>query len=63
MPAESLRRAIVREDGRTGGLLLVLPRDVAGRGGARRSEDIGLEIRMWGNGSLEPEGWEWSLGR
>ena len=26
MPAESLRRAVVREDGRTGGLLLVMPR-------------------------------------
>ena len=26
MPAGSLRRALVREDGRTGGLLLVLPR-------------------------------------
>lgn len=62
MPAESLRRAILREDGRTGGLLLVLPRaslDAA----AAAIRDIGLEIRMWGNGSLEPEGWDWSLGR
>ncbi len=62
MPAESLRRAVVREDGRTGGLLLVLPRaalDAAGKAFA----DLGLEIRIWGNGSLEPEGWEWSLGR
>jgi hypothetical protein len=25
--------------------------------------DLDLEIRMWGNGSLEPEGWAWSLGR
>jgi hypothetical protein len=24
---------------------------------------LGLEIRMWGNGSLEPEGWNWELGR
>jgi hypothetical protein len=62
MPAESLRRAIVREDGRDGGLLLVMRRgalDVA-----RASiEGLGLEIRMWGNGSLEPEGWTWELGR
>ncbi len=62
MPAESLRRAVVREDGRTGGLLLVMPRaslDAA----AAAIADLGLEIRMWGNGSLEPEGWNWSLGR
>ena len=62
MPAESLRRAILREDGRTGGLLLVMPRaslDAA----AGAVGDLGLEIRMWGNGSLEPEGWEWSPGR
>jgi hypothetical protein len=24
---------------------------------------LGLQIRMWGNGSLEPEGWTWELGR
>jgi hypothetical protein len=62
MPAESLRRAVVREDGRDGGLLLVMRRDAleAARGAI---EAIGLEIRMWGNGSLEPEGWSWELGR
>ena len=62
MPAESLRRAIVREDGRSGGLLLVLPRaslDAA----VAAIRDIGLDIRVWGNGSLEPEGWTWELGR
>jgi len=62
MPAGSLRRALVREDGRTGGLLLVLPRaslDAA----AAAIRDLGLEISMWGNGSLEPEGWAWELGR
>ncbi len=62
MPAESLRRALVREDGRTGGLLLVLPRaslDAA----AEAIRGIDLEIRMWGNGSLEPEGWAWEQGR
>ena len=62
MPAESLRRAVVREDGRDGGLLLVLRRD--GLDAARAAIDgLGLEIRMWGNGSLEPEGWSWELGR
>jgi hypothetical protein len=62
MPVEPLRRAVVREDGRTGGLLLVMPR-VSLDAAAAAIEDLGLEIRMWGNGSLEPEGWEWSLGR
>jgi Family of unknown function (DUF6885) len=62
MPAESLRRAVVREDGRDGGLLLVLDR--ACLDAAREAvEGLGLEIRMWGNGSLEPEGWSWELGR
>ncbi len=62
MPAESLRRAVVREDGREGGLLLVLRRDALDA--ARAAIDgLGLEIRMWGNGSLEPEGWSWELGR
>jgi hypothetical protein len=62
MPAESLRRAVVREDGRDGGLLLVLRRSALGD--AREAiEGLGLDIRMWGNGSLEPEGWSWELGR
>jgi hypothetical protein len=62
MPAESLRRAVVREDGRDGGLLLVVRR--AALDAARDAvEGLGLDIRMWGNGSLEPEGWSWTLGR
>jgi hypothetical protein len=62
MPAESLRRAVVREDGRDGGLLLVVRRSALE---AARDviKALGLEIRMWGNGSLEPEGWSWSVGR
>ncbi len=62
MPAEPLRRALVREDGRTGGLLLVLPRGSLDDAAAAVAA-LGLEIRMWGNGSLEPEGWTWELGR
>lgn len=62
MPVESLRRAAVREDGRDGGLLLVMRREALED--ARRAVDgLGLEVRMWGNGSLEPEGWSWALGR
>ncbi|HLA16750.1 MAG TPA: hypothetical protein VJZ72_07595 [Candidatus Limnocylindrales bacterium] len=61
-PAELVRRALVRDDGREGGLLLVLPRqhlDVA----RDAMEPLGLENRMWGNGSPEPEGWAWEYGR
>jgi hypothetical protein len=61
-PAELLRRALVRTDGREGGLLLVLPREHLD---AARVvvEGLGLEVRMWGNGSPEPEGWTWEPGR
>jgi len=61
-PAELLRRGLVREDGREGGLLLVIPREHLGEARAA-VEVLGLEIRMWGNGSLEPEGWAWDYGR
>lgn len=62
MPAGSLRRAVVREDGRDGGVLLVVRREALDD--ARRTlAGLGLDIRMWGNGSLEPDGWVWSLGR
>lgn len=61
-PAELLRDGLVRADGRDGGLLLVTEREHLD---ALRDavEAIGLEVRMWGNGSLEPEGWSWSYGR
>lgn len=62
MPTDSLRRALVREDGRAGGLLLVLPRGSL-EAAAAAIGALGLEIRMWGNGSLDPEGWAWELGR
>ena len=62
MPVEALRRAIVREDGRDGGLLFVMRR-AALDAAVRSIERLGLDIRMWGNGSLEPDGWAWSLGR
>jgi hypothetical protein len=61
-PAELVRRALVRGDGREGGVLLVLPRahlDAA----AAAIRELGLDLRIWGNGSPEPEGWSWELGR
>ena len=61
-PAELLRRALVRSDGRDGGLLLVLARDQLDAATAA-VEALGLEVRMWGNGSSEPVGWAWEPGR
>lgn len=61
-PGELIRRGLVREDGRAGGLLLVLPREHLD-GAAAAVRALGLEVRMWGNGSLEPEGWAWEYGR
>lgn len=61
-PAEALRRGLVRDDGRDGGLLLVMPRDRLAPARAA-IEELGMEVRMWGNGSLEPEGWSWEFGR
>ena len=61
-PAELLRRALVRSDGRDGGLLLVVARAHLAAATAA-VEALGLEVRMWGNGSSEPEGWAWAPGR
>lgn len=57
-PADLVRRAIVREDGRGGGLLLVLPRDVVSRA-SLAIRQLGIEPRMWSNGSPEPDDWAW----
>jgi hypothetical protein len=61
-PAELMRQGIVRQDGRAGGLLVVLPRE--------RLEDaidairgLGLEVGPWANGSPDPDDWSWEPGR
>jgi len=61
-PAELVRRGLVRSDGREGGVLLVMPRESLDETAAAAAA-IGLEARMWNNGSLDPEGWTWSLGQ
>ena len=60
-PAELVRHALVREDGREGGILLVLPRTALEPASAAIRE-IGLVPRMWSNGSLEPDDWAWTMG-
>jgi hypothetical protein len=61
-PAELVRRAAVRSDGRDGGLLLILPREHLAAA-TEAMDRLGLSPRMWGNGSPEPEGWTWEAGR
>ncbi len=61
-PAELIRRALIREDGRGGGLLLIVPSDRV-RDAAREIGALGLAIRPWSNGSLDPDDWSWELGR
>jgi hypothetical protein len=61
-PAELMRRGVVREDGRGGGVLLVVPAESAGHW-VDRVEALGLEVGTWSNGSREPAGWRWARGR
>ena len=60
-PAELMRRAMVRTDGREGGVLLVVP---TGHVTAVETLLAGLGIpeRMWSNGSPEPDDWTWHPG-
>jgi hypothetical protein len=57
-PAEMVRRALVREDGRGGGMLLVLPRAVL-EPATEALRRLGIEPRAWSNGSPEPDNWTW----
>jgi hypothetical protein len=57
-PAAVVRQALVREDGRGGGLLLVLPRATVVQATAALRR-LGIEPRMWSNGSPEPDDWTW----
>lgn len=60
-PAELMRRALVRTDGRGGGVLLVMPRIEACEF-IEQLETLDLEVRMWSNGSRAPEDWQWQAG-
>ena len=61
-PAELMRHAVVREDGRGGGVLLVVRHEAVERL-IKEVEDVGLEVRMWNNGSPAPGDWRWRPGR
>lgn len=58
-PAELVRDALVRDDGRGGGILLVLPDELAGPASTEIG-GLGLATAMWSNGSTEPEDWAWA---
>jgi hypothetical protein len=60
-PADLMRRAVLREDGRGGGVLLAVPSERAAAL-IDRVETTGLEVRSWSNGSREPGDWRWSPG-
>ena len=61
-PAELMSRAVVRQDRRQGGVLLVAPASEAERL-EPEIQATGLEIRMWDNGSPAPDDWRWSRSR
>lgn len=61
-PWELMRHALIRDDGRGGGLLLVLPQARLHEA-IRAVEGLGLEVAPWSNGSPEPEDWQWLPGR
>jgi hypothetical protein len=60
-PAELMRRGLVREDGRGGGMLLVLRAEVL-RAVAAEIEGLDLVPSTWSNGSTPPEDWQWEMG-
>lgn len=60
-PAELMRCGLVRTDGRGGGVLLVVPREVAAEVTDALGR-IGIVPRMWSNGSPEPDDWTWAPG-
>lgn len=60
-PAELVRRGLVRFDGRRGGLLIVMPRNLVDSAWSE-VEQLGIEPMMWSNGSPEPGGWNWARG-
>ncbi len=60
-PAELVRQGLARTDGREGGLLIIVPR-TALRPAADAMDALGLDLRMWDNGSSPPADWRWTLG-
>ncbi len=49
-PAEYVRRALIREDGREGGVLIIVPADLE-KDLKRMLSDRGLRVETWDNGS------------
>ena len=60
-PAELVRRGVVREDGRGGGVLLIGTHE-RGAEVLPKIRALGLEVRTWSNGSQPPADWRWEPG-
>ncbi len=61
-PAELMRQGLVRDDGRAGGALLVLPAERLSEA-LEAVEARGMVVGQWSNGSPDPEDWRWEPGR
>jgi hypothetical protein len=60
-PAELMRQGLVRQDGRGGGLLLIMPSDRLAEALAM-VEELGIQPGPWSNGSPDPDDWQWRPG-
>lgn len=61
-PASLMRDGLVRDDGRGGGLILIVPRETLTAISTAVTR-LGLVPTSWSNGSPEPMDWAWELGR
>jgi hypothetical protein len=57
-PAELVRRGLVRTDGRGGGMLIIVERELAAKVTAA-IEALGIRPAMWSNGSPDPDDYRW----
>ena len=57
-PASLMRAGMTRDDGRGGGMLLVVQSELASEASSE-IDALGIDLRIWSNGSPEPDDWVW----